>query len=78
MPLYEYFCTRCASKYELLRPIDRGDEPATCPQGHGGGSRVLSLFATVSKGEGGSDADFGAMPSSGGCACGGGGCGCGH
>jgi len=70
MPVYEYYCPTCSSKYELLRPMDRADKPATCPNGHHGGTRMLSVFAAVSKDAGGST-----MPA-GGCACGGAGCGC--
>ena len=54
MPLYEYYCPKCASKYELLRPMGRSDEAGTCPKGHGGGARTLSMFAAVAKGEGSS------------------------
>ncbi len=76
MPLYEYYCTKCTAKYELLRPMSRSDESATCPSGHGGGTRTLSMFAAVSKGANETSMP---MPSSGGgCACGGGGFGCGH
>jgi putative FmdB family regulatory protein len=71
MPLYEYYCQRCNETYELLRPMSSSDQAGTCPQGHGGGTRTLSVFAAVSKGEGGAS-----MPSGGGCGCGGGGCGC--
>jgi putative FmdB family regulatory protein len=75
MPLYEYFCRNCAAKFELLRPMARADEPATCPKGHGTATRMLSVFARARRGE---VADFEQMPSAGGCACGGRGCGCGH
>lgn len=74
MPLYEYYCPRCAAKYELLRPMGRSDEPGTCPQGHGGGARTLSMFAVPARGA--SAADVMDAPSGGGC--GGGGCGCGR
>jgi len=74
MPLYEYYCTKCATKFELLRSMTRADETATCPGGHAGASRTLSVFAAVSKG---ADAVPNPMPG-GGCACGGGGCGCGR
>ncbi len=50
MPIYEYYCRRCQARFELLRPISRMDEPATCPQGHAGAERVLSLFAAFSSG----------------------------
>ena len=66
MPLYEYYCPKCQSKYEVLRSMSRSDDSATCPKGHVGGARTLSMFASVSRGAGG------------GCGCGGGGCSCGH
>jgi putative FmdB family regulatory protein len=75
MPIYEYFCPRCASKFEQLRPMIEADTPATCGRGHKGLSRVLSVFAAVAKDQGG---NVTTMPGGGGCACGGGGCGCGH
>ena len=78
MPLYEYYCPRCATKFEQLRPMSRSDEPATCPSGHNGGTRALSIFAAVSKGEGGGTIMPDASGGGGGCACGGGGCGCAH
>jgi putative FmdB family regulatory protein len=78
MPLYEYYCAKCASTFELLRPMLRSNEAATCPAGHGGGRRTLSLFAAVTKGEGGVSMMDDAPSVGGGCACGGGGCGCGH
>jgi len=74
MPLYEYYCPKCAAKFELLRPMSRVDEPATCPQGHGRAARTISAFATVTKSSGGET-----MPSpsmGGGCGCGGA-CSCG-
>ena len=72
MPLYEYFCSTCRAKFEQLRPMSNGGEPATCPRGHGGAQRVLSAFASVVKGSGG---DVDPAPSAG-CGCGGGGCAC--
>ena len=77
MPLYEYYCTRCGERFEMLRPIGRATEPATCPQGHGGAKRTLSMFASVSRegGLGEAPSAFGSTPA-GGCACSAGGCGC--
>jgi len=54
MPLYEYRCADCDVVFEKLRPMSQADVPVACP--HCGGmntSRMLSLFAAVSKGEGG-------------------------
>ncbi len=76
MPLYEYYCRACAAKFELLRPMNRADEVATCPEGHRGSHRTLSVFATVARGA--SDALEATSGAGAGCACGGGGCGCGH
>ncbi len=53
MPLYEYFCPICSQKFELLRPMSRSEEPATCPNGHPGANRIISLFASFTKGEDG-------------------------
>lgn len=71
MPLYEYVCERCNTRFEALRPASRMDDPALCPGGHKGAKRVLSTFATVS-------GDSQATPDPGG-GCGGGcsGCACG-
>jgi putative FmdB family regulatory protein len=51
MPLYEYYCTTCENRFELLRSLDRGDaRDETCPAGHPGAKKVLSVFATVTSG----------------------------
>lgn len=76
MPLYEYYCHKCASKFEMLRTMGRSDEPGTCPKGHSGGARTITTFAAVSKGDGAGMMD--APSGGGGCGCGGGGCGCGR
>ena len=78
MPLYEYVCTGCDLKFELLRPFSKADAPAACPTCGGQDTkRVLSLFASFSKG---SDGATQAVAGSGGCAsCAGGHCAsCGH
>ena len=31
MPLYEYHCTACGSRFELLRRIGQGSEGLDCP-----------------------------------------------
>jgi len=52
--------------------MSRSDDPATCPQGHAGAQRVLSVFAAFSSSEGGMTT---AVGGSGGCAgCAGGHC----
>lgn len=49
MPLYEYVCTSCDTRFEELRPLGRMDEPAICPEGHSSARRVLSTFAALSR-----------------------------
>jgi putative FmdB family regulatory protein len=49
MPLYEYVCDSCETRFEQLRPAARMDEPASCPSGHPAGRRVLSTFAAMTK-----------------------------
>ncbi len=49
MPLYEYFCLECKEKFELLRPMSRASEPASCPRCHREVGRALSRFAPMSK-----------------------------
>ncbi len=73
MPLYEYLCPECDSRFELRRPMAEASDPVDCPQGHVGARRLLSMFASV----GGATATAPAMPApSGGHGCGGGMCGC--
>lgn len=72
MPLYEYLCRDCNTRFEQLRPVGRMDDPARCPQGHTGGQRVLSMFAAISKDSSGETSSVGG----GGCAgCSAGNCG---
>ena len=80
MPLYEYYCKPCNSQFELLRPISKMDEAASCPSGHVTNNRVISLFARPQR-YGGMDTAPTATalmdrPIAGGDACCGGGCSC--
>ena len=73
MPLYEFYCPPCGVQFEILRPMSRLDEPATCPSGHTTSNRVISLFATMRKtaeGEVESMSQGGACCAGGACACG--------
>lgn len=49
MPIYEYFCPRCNFKFELLRPLSRVDEVASCPHCHNKARRVFSSFASLAE-----------------------------
>jgi putative FmdB family regulatory protein len=74
MPMYEYWCRRCGAKFELLRSMAKSSAPATCPRGHAGATRTLSVFATM--GHSGEAPGWDADSSAGGCGCGGA-CSCG-
>jgi len=68
MPLYEYVCDRCDTRFEELRPSTRMDEHAECPAGHPRAHRVLSTFSALTRDSMGEPAPVG------GGGCGGGGC----
>ncbi len=46
MPLYEYYCSDCGSKFDALRPMNKADAPIPCKKCEGEHtSRIISLFA---------------------------------
>ena len=50
MPLYEYYCADCHTKFEALRRMSQTDEPIACQ--HCGSlhtSRQFSVFAAASR-----------------------------
>jgi putative FmdB family regulatory protein len=53
MPIYEYSCSNCNLKFELLRPLAQASEKASCPRCHNNAERIFSTFAAVSKDESG-------------------------
>ncbi|MBM3142710.1 MAG: zinc ribbon domain-containing protein [Chloroflexi bacterium] len=53
MPIYEYMCPECNCKFELLRSISKANEDASCPRCQHPAKRVLSRFASFSKGSDG-------------------------
>ncbi len=76
MPLYEYYCSDCKSKFELLVSHQHADDIVCMKCRSEKVRRLLSIFATShSESE---DTSYEEMtPSIGGsCGCGGGGCGC--
>ena len=87
MPLYEYYCSDCQSKFEVLTSFEASQQPGMlCANCQGTRVRKLvSAFARPARGGGddfgdygdsgdyGADADYGG---GGGCSCGGGSCGC--
>jgi len=49
MPIYEYFCPSCQSRFELLRSINRVSEDAFCPTCNAKGQKLFSTFSCLSK-----------------------------
>ena len=62
MPIYEYVCNDCESKFELLRPLSQAVEGASCPSCHQSAERVLSTFACFSTDESGLSTMIGGNP----------------
>jgi putative FmdB family regulatory protein len=73
VPLYEFRCKSCDDTFEVRRPMSQASDPVTCPCGHDGAVRLLSVFASV----GGGAAPVATAAPSGGGGCGSG-CGCAH
>ncbi|MFN8532037.1 MAG: zinc ribbon domain-containing protein [Dehalococcoidia bacterium] len=79
MPIYEYRCADERTVFQSLRSMSQMDEPIACPSCGSESKRVLSLFATIARGDGASSFESfgeGDAPSAGGGCCGGS-CGCG-
>ena len=77
MPVYEYFCSDCHTKFDTLRSMSRADEAIACETcGSPHTARVLSMFAF----KGGDGAAVMRTSGGGGCAsCSSGSCAtCGH
>jgi putative FmdB family regulatory protein len=72
MPVYEYLCRTCDTRFEARRPISEAGSPIDCPDGHRDTTRLLSVFASVGRSQGNPsrDATAGGSGSCGpGCAC---------
>jgi putative FmdB family regulatory protein len=79
MPLYEYYCADCRTKFDALRPMDKADATIQCKNCESlHTSRVLSLFAAHSKSEAVSSASAQSFSGGNGGGCCGGMCGCKH
>lgn len=51
MPIYEYVCTDCGTRFDALRPIREADSPIPCKQCAGlHTTRKLSVFFAQSGG----------------------------
>lgn len=72
MPTYEYRCAACDTRFEAKRPMAEADADTSCPEGHPGARRLLSVFATSGRASGPAPAPAAAAPMrgcGGGCAC---------
>jgi putative FmdB family regulatory protein len=54
MPIYEYNCADCRTRFQKLRPMSQADVLAPCPgcSSHRT-TRAISLFSAISKGDNG-------------------------
>ncbi|MEI7643567.1 MAG: zinc ribbon domain-containing protein [Chloroflexales bacterium] len=78
MPMYEYGCLSCNSRFDRLRRMDQSDAEVTCPACHSESvQRRLSVFASYTKGASSGALAEVAAPAEGGCGRGCPGCGCG-
>ncbi len=72
MPLYEYQCAECGTKFEVRRNMRASDDPAQCPNCASSQSkRQVSLFMAFTKGAEGSESIGGGCGCGGACSCGG-------
>jgi putative FmdB family regulatory protein len=67
MPVYEYVCEKCDTRFEQLRPSRRMNDAASCPEGHRRSHRVLSTFAALTKDSAGEVESVGGSGCGGGC-----------
>ncbi|WP_433629546.1 FmdB family zinc ribbon protein [Nocardia sp. CA-120079] len=74
MPSYSFRCRSCGDTFEVNRPMAEASNPAACPNGHDDTVKLLTTFATVSRGGGGAASPAPAPRLAGGGCCGGGCC----
>lgn len=73
MPTYAYRCRECTTTFDVNRPMDESNAPATCPEGHDDTVKLLTTVALTGRSTPAASAAP-AAPAGGGC-CGGGCCG---
>ena len=47
MPVYEYLCRSCDTRFEARRPMSEAGSPIDCPEGHDDTTRLLSVFSSI-------------------------------
>ena len=50
MPVYEYYCARCNSEFELRLLLSEFNRPQLCPKCHSSARRLISSFSTKNAG----------------------------
>ena len=46
MPIYEYFCTKCKTEFELMRPFSEADKAGVCPKCNSRAQKLVSGFGS--------------------------------
>ena len=69
MPVYEYYCPSCKSRFDLLRPMTQMNAQAPCPECDTPSKKLLSVFVAVRRDSDGFVSTL--SEGGGGCACGG-------
>ena len=81
MPIYEYTCNTCRTRFEMIRSMAYSRDDVPCPECGRLASRALSVFAAVGRYPGGqmlSQSEINAMSQASGSAGCGDSCGCAH
>jgi putative FmdB family regulatory protein len=47
MPIYQYYCEKCAKEFELKRLMADIDKPAQCPKCKKEGTRLVTAFSSM-------------------------------
>ena len=45
MPIYEFYCAKCDTEFEMMLPVSRMDDPVPCQTCGQPGQRLLSTFS---------------------------------
>ena len=46
MPIYEYYCPKCKTEFELKRPVSESNQPVVCNQCDSKAQKLISGFAS--------------------------------
>jgi putative FmdB family regulatory protein len=68
VPIYEFRCRQCDTRFEERRPMRDADAPAACPSGHADAVRLLPVFSTTGLAAAGQGCGAGAGCCGGACA----------